>query len=55
MIFSMGKAIIASVEFNVSTEVISSATGIPSHGEKWFKSMDLYLEDYKLFLKPHVK
>ena len=53
--FSMGKAIITCVEFNLSTNVIYLATCIPSHGQKWFKGMDIDLEYYKLFLKPHAR
>ena len=45
----MGKVIIAGVDFNLSTDLISSTTGIPSHGEKWFKGMYLDLQDYKQF------
>ena len=53
--FSMGKAIIVGVEFNLSVDVISSATSIPSHGKKWFKGIYIHLEYYKLFLKPHAR
>ena len=43
-IFNMGKVPIASVDINLSSDLISSATGIPCHGEKWFKGMDLDIE-----------
>ena len=53
--FIMGKAIIAGVEFNALAKVISSAISIPSHGENWFKGMDLDLEHYKQLLKPYAR
>lgn len=42
------------MEFNLLAEVIYLATSILSHGENWFKGMELDLEDYKILLKPHV-
>ena len=51
--FSMRKATIVGVEFNLSAYEISSVTSIPSDGQNWFKGMDIDLEDYKMFLKPH--
>jgi hypothetical protein len=53
--FNIDKVVIAGIEFNVSVDIISSATCIPDHGETWFKGMELDLDDYKLFLKPNVK
>ena len=53
--FNMGKVIIAGGELKILAGVISSETSIPSHGERWFKGMDLDLEDYKKFLKPHAR
>ena len=53
--FNMGKATIAGVEFNLSADVISSTTSIPSHGQKWFKGMDIDLEDYELLGKPQAR
>ena len=52
--FSMGKAIIVDVELKLSAYVISSETSISSHGQK-FKGMDIDLEYYKQFHKPHVR
>ena len=52
---NMGKVVISDVEFNLSADVISSTSCIPSHGEKWFKGMDLDPEDYKEILKPHAR
>ena len=43
------------MDFLVSTEVIASATGIPSQGEIWFKGMDLDIQNYIIFLKPQYK
>ena len=53
--FKKDKTTIAGVYFIVSTDVIATATGIPNHGEIWFKGMDLDIENYKVFLKPHYK
>ena len=53
--FNIDKVVIEGIEFSVSTDIISSATGIPNHGETWFKGMELDLDDYKLFLKPNVR
>lgn len=53
--FKKDRAIIAGVKFPVSAEVIALATTIPNQGEIWFKGMDLYLEHYKMFLKPQYK
>jgi len=44
-------AIIAGVEFTFSVASISLATGIPDHGEYWFKGMKLDLVRYRSFLK----
>ena len=49
------KYIIAGIEFTISAYVIALATCIPNHGEIWFKGMELDLENYKMFLKPHCK
>ena len=38
-----------------SVYAISHATGIPNHGENWFKGMKLDLEEYKPYLKSQYK
>jgi len=45
------RAIIAGVEFTFSVAAISLSTGIPDHGEYWFKGMNLDFEHYRSFLK----
>jgi hypothetical protein len=53
--FKKDKTTIVGIDFTISTDAISIATGIPNHGEIWFKGMDLDIENYKIFLKPHYK
>ena len=43
--FSMGMVTISGVEINLSIDLISSATSIPCYGEKWFKGMDLDIQN----------
>ena len=38
------KITIAGIDFMFSVYAISQATGIPNHGENWFKGMNLDLE-----------
>ena len=45
------KITIVGTDFMFSVDSISQATGIPSHGENWFKGMNLDLEQYKPYLK----
>ena len=49
------KATIAGIDFTFSVAAISLATGIPNHGEYWFKGMNLDLEQYKSFIKSQYK
>ncbi len=49
--FKGERAIIAGVEFTFSVAAISLTTGIPDHGEYWFKGMSLDLQHYRSFLK----
>ena len=46
---------LAGVNFELSTNTISLATGIPSMGEKWFKQENLDLRYYQYFLKPRYQ
>ena len=46
---------ITKTDFMLSVEAISQATIIPKHGENWFKGMNLYLEEYKPYLKSQYK
>ena len=39
------------VDFELSTDAISDATGIPSVGEKWFKKAKLDMSYYETFIK----
>ena len=43
------------VTFDMSTNAISAATGMPSVGEKWFKQGNLDLSYYEPYLKPRYK
>jgi len=45
------KITIAGTDFIFLVDSISQATSIPNHGENWFKGMNLYLEEYKPYLK----
>ena len=47
------KVIIAGVSFKISTEAINTTKGIPNSGEKFFKSLDLDVQNYKPFIKGH--
>ena len=53
--YSMGKVTLSGMYIILLYDLISSATGIPSHAEQWFKGMDLDIEKYKQFLKPHAR
>ena len=53
--YNMGKVTLECMDIILSYNLISSTIGIPSHGEKWFKDMDLDIENYKQFLKPHAR
>ena len=46
---------LAGVTFDMSTNAISTATGIPNVGEKWFKQGNLDLSYYEPYLKPRYK
>ena len=46
---------LAGVTFELSSDVIANATGIPSVGEKWFKQANLDMSYYEPFLKPIYK
>ena len=46
---------IAGVNFELSSDAIANATGIPSAGEKWFKNANLDMSYYEPFLKPRYK
>ena len=50
-----GKFFIVGLEFNFALESISIATGIPNHGEYWFKGMNVDDEYYKPYLKSTYK
>lgn len=52
-IFRRDEANIVGIDFTLSTYDIASITGILNHGEVWFKGMELDIENYKMFLKPH--
>ena len=54
-IYSMVKVTLVGMDISLPSVLISLATGIPSHGEQWFKGMDLDIENYKKFLKPHAR
>lgn len=43
---------LAGVNFELSSESIARATGIPDVGERWFKKKKLALSYYEPFLKP---
>ena len=43
---------LAGVQFELSSEIISKATGIPDVGELWFKQRKLDLSYYGPYLKP---
>ena len=45
------KVTIAGVVFTLSKDTISTTTGIPNNEEFWFKSRDLDLDSYKMYLK----
>ena len=45
------KVVIVGIEFNFTLESISTTTGIPNHGEYWFKGMNLDDEYFKPYLK----
>lgn len=53
--FRRDKANIAEVDFIISRNSISIATGIPTHGEILFKGMDLDIENCRPFLKQKYK
>ena len=53
--YNMVKVTLVGLEIILSYDLIASAIGIPSHGEQWFKGMDLDIENYKKFLKPHAR
>ena len=53
--FKKDKTTIVGVDFTIFTDVIATDTCIPNHGEIRFKGMDLDIENYKVFLKPHYK
>ena len=46
---------LAGVNFELSTDAIVNATGIPSVGEKWFKQANLEKSYYEPYLKPRYK
>ena len=46
---------LAGVNFELSTNTISMATGIPCMGEKWFKQVNLDLSHYQPFLRPRYQ
>jgi len=46
---------LAGVTFIVSTAIISSSTGIPNIGEKWFKQGDLERHYYEPYIKPRYR
>ena len=52
--FHIDRATIIGVEFIVSADINSLATGIPNQGENWFKGMELKHDHYKMFLKPNI-
>ena len=43
------------VKFELSSDAIAIATGIPSVGEKWFKQANLDISHYEPFLKARYK
>ena len=49
------KTKVGDLEFEVSETSISTATGIPITGDKWFKSMALNATFSKDFLKPEYQ
>ena len=53
--FSIYKATKAGIEFTLSAKAITSATWIPNEGEFWFNGMELDLENYPMFSKPHYR
>ena len=46
---------LAGVTFTLSTNIISTSTGIPNVGEKWFKQEDLEEHYFELNIKPMHK
>ena len=46
---------LAGVNFELSSDAIAIATGIPSVGEKWFKQANLDISYYEPYLKPRYK
>ena len=46
---------IAGVTFELSTDSITNAIGIPSVGEKWFKQANLDMSYFEPYLKPRYK
>ena len=53
--FRRDKEIIVGGSSKISSELISIATGIPNNGEKWFKNLDLDVQNYRSFIKGHYK
>ena len=46
---------LAGVTFELSTNAIDNATGIPSVGEKWFKNENLDMCYFEPIMKPRYK
>ena len=46
---------LAGIDFELLVDAISSATGIPDVGEKWFKREKLDMRYYEPFIKPRYK
>lgn len=55
LILKEEKITIVGNDFMFLVNFISQATGIPNHGEKWFKVMNLDLEECKPYLKSQYK
>ena len=49
------QANLAGVDFELSSDTIAQATGLPDVGEKWFKRENLDMSFYEPFLKPRYK
>ena len=49
------KVTLAGVTFDMSTNSIAVAIGIPSVGERWFKQANLDMSYYEPYLKPRYK
>ena len=49
------KVNLAGVTFELSTDAIANATGIPSVGEKWFKQANLDMSYFEPYLKLRYK